>query len=144
MFHQNLKQLMFFQNIFLNQKHVTNQFKQARNCFINIKVFYQNRKYLEVQNQRTGNLADFDILWQDNQMQLPELLYKRAILKSFAIFTGNTCIGVYCRPSDQQKRPQHRCFPVNIARFLILPYLIRKTCKYGCFLICRWFSLTWT
>ena len=54
---------MFFQNIFLNQKHVTNQFKQARNCFINIKVFYQNRKYLEVQNQRTGNLADFDILW---------------------------------------------------------------------------------
>ena len=30
--------------MFLNQKHVTNQFKQARNCFINIKVFLSKQK----------------------------------------------------------------------------------------------------
>ena len=87
-----------------------------------MEVFDENRKYVEVQNQ-TGNPAEFTVLWQDNQMQPPELLYKRTILKNFAISTGNTCIGVYCRPSDQQKRPLHKCFPVNISRFLILPYL---------------------
>ena len=33
-FQQNRKQLMFFQNIFWNRKHVTNKFKQGRNCFV--------------------------------------------------------------------------------------------------------------
>ena len=143
---------MFFQKILKSK--ACDQSIQARkklfchmivkNYLCNVKVFDQNRKYVEAQNQRTGNPVAFTVLWQDNQTQPPELLYERAILKNFAISTGSTCIGIYCRPSDQQKRPQHRCFPVNIARFLILPYLIRKTCKYGCFLICQWFSLTWT
>ena len=126
--YHNLEQLMFFKNIFWNQKHVTNQFKQERNSFVKnylckVKVFDQSRKYAEVQNQRIGHPADFTVTRQDNQMQPPELLYKRAILKHFAISTGNTCIAVYWRPSHQQKRPQHRCFPMNIAKFLILPIL---------------------
>ena len=56
---------MFFQNIFWNQKHVINQFKQGRNClsrdskelFVqrSVRVFDQNRKYVEAGNQRTSN-----------------------------------------------------------------------------------------
>ena len=60
---------MFFQNIFWNQKHATNKFKQPRNCFVSdskeifvqgfVKVFDQNRSHLEAWNQRTGTPADF-------------------------------------------------------------------------------------
>ena len=62
------------------------------------------------------------------------LLYKKAIFKNFAISTGNTCVGVCfwksCRPSDLEhfkKGPQHRCFPVNIAKFLIP--ILKNICK---------------
>ena len=67
----------------------------VKNYLCKVKVFDQNRKYVGVQNQRIGNPGDFTVPWQDNQMQPPELLYKRAILKNLAISTGNTCIGVY-------------------------------------------------
>ena len=60
-----------------------------------VKVFDQNRKHVEVQSQRTDTPADFTVPWQDCQKQPPEVLYKKTILKNFAISTGNTCVGVY-------------------------------------------------
>ena len=100
---------MLFQNILKSK--ACDQSIQARkklfcqmivkNYLCKVKVFDQNRKYVGVQNQRIGNPGDFTVPWQDNQMQPPELLYKRAILKNFAISTGKTCIGVYCRPSKE-------------------------------------------
>ena len=40
---------------------------------------------------------------------------QEGVLKNFAIFTGNTCVGVSsCNFS--KKRLQHKCFPVNIAK----------------------------
>ena len=51
-----------------------------------VKVFNQNRKHVEVRNQITGAPAEFT---------LPEVLYKKAILKNFAISAGNACVGVY-------------------------------------------------
>ena len=36
---------------------------KAKNYLCNVKVFDQNRKYMEVQNQRTGDPADFTVLW---------------------------------------------------------------------------------
>ena len=58
-----------------------------------LKVFDQNRKHVEARNHRT------DPSWLYRQKQPPEVLYKKAILKSFAISTGNTCSW---RPLDVQ------------------------------------------
>ena len=55
-----------------------------------VNVFDQNQKHVEARNQRTGTPADFTVPWQDCQKQP-----LKAILKNFAIFTGNTCVGVY-------------------------------------------------
>ena len=35
----------------------------VKNYLCNVKVFDQNKKYVEAQNQRTGNPADFTVLW---------------------------------------------------------------------------------
>ena len=123
---------MFFQNMFWIQKFVTNQFKQWRNCFVTWKQ--------RIICAMWKCLIKIESTWRcrikEQATQLTLLFCGRTIkcshwscctrelfLKFFAISTGNTCIGVYCRPSDQQKRPQHRCFPVNIAKSLILPIL---------------------
>ena len=38
----------------------------VKNYLCSMKVFDQNRKYMEAQNQRTGNPADFTVLGQSN------------------------------------------------------------------------------
>ena len=100
-----------------------------------MKVFDQNQKHVEVRNQRTGTPADFTVPLQDCQKQPREVFFQRTIPKNFAISTGNTCVGVcflkICRPLDLQlfkKRLHHRCFPVNIAKFLVLP-ILKNICK---------------
>ena len=60
-----------------------------------VKCFNQNRKHVEAQSQRTGTLADFTIPLLDCQKQPPEVLYKKTILKNFAISKLNTCVGAY-------------------------------------------------
>ena len=51
---------------------------------------------------------------------------KKAVLKIFLIFTGNIVLeSIFKRVADLtrnfiKKRPRHRCFPVNTAKFLIL------------------------
>ena len=62
---------MFFQKILKSK--ACDQSIQARkklfchmivkNYLCNVKVFDQNRKYVEAQNQRTGNPVDFTVLW---------------------------------------------------------------------------------
>ena len=90
----------------------------VKHYLCNVKVFDQNRIRIK---ERATQLT---LLYHGRTIKCShQSCCIRAILKNFAISTGNTCIGVYCRPSDQQKRPQHRCFPVNIAKFLILPIL---------------------
>ena len=76
---------MFFQNIFWDQKHVTNQIKQESDlsrdskelfeqCFV--KVFDQNRKHTEARNQRRSIPAGFTVSWKDCQKQPPEVFLK--------------------------------------------------------------------
>ena len=61
-----------------------------------MKVFDQNSKHVEMQNQRTGIPADFNIPWYDCQKQPPEVLHtKTTLIKDFARSTRNTCVGVY-------------------------------------------------
>ena len=64
---------------------------------------------------------------------------KKVVLKNFTISTGNTCVGVpflkSCLKKFIKKKPQHRCFPVNIAKFLGLPVL-KNICErliFDCF-----------
>ena len=57
----------------------------------------------------------------------PELFYKKAIVKNFAIFTGKHL----CSCNFIKKRLQHRCFPVNSVKLLRKPIL--RTSVNGCF-----------
>ena len=46
------------------------------------------------------------------------ILWKKLFFKNFAKFTKNICAAVSCRPAvSKQERVQHRCFPVNFAKF---------------------------
>ena len=69
-------------------------------------------------------------LVSNNQNQLPEVLYKKGVLLNFAKFTGkhpfqglffNKVAGL--RPATLlKKRLWHRCFSVNFAKFLRIPF----------------------
>ena len=48
---------------------------------------------------------------------------RKVLFKNFAIFTWNTCVGVWRPVTLLKKRPQHMCFPVNIAKFLKTAFL---------------------
>ena len=55
---------------------------------------------MEARNQRTGTPAYFNVPWWE------VVFFKKAVLKNFALSTGNTCVGVRflksCRPLDLQ------------------------------------------
>ena len=52
-------------------------------------------------------------------MQPSEVLYKKAVLKNFAIFTGEQlCWSLFLVKLQAEKRLQHRCFPMHIANFV--------------------------
>ena len=74
-----------------------------------------------------------------------QMFSKTGVLKNFAIFTGkNLCWSLFLikfqdwRPTFLfKKRPQRRCFPVNIAKFLRTAFLL-KTCSLYLFEIFIW------
>ena len=49
---------------------------------------------MEVWNQRTDTPANFTVIWSGCQKQPPEVFYKKAVRKNFAIFAENNCVGV--------------------------------------------------
>ena len=60
---------------------------------------------------------------------------KKPVLKNFAVFTGkHLCWSLFLinvaglRLVTYLKRLQHRCFPVNIAKFLRTP-ILKKICQ---------------
>ena len=72
-----------------------------------------------------------------NKKQPPEVFYKKAVLKSFSIFTGKhlySSLFLFNQVASLQvcylikKRFQHRCFSVNIAKFL-KTVILKKICK---------------
>ena len=72
----------------------------------------------------------------NNKKQPPEMFYKKAVIKNFSIFTGKyLCSSLFLiklrtfRSSDlQKKRFQHKCFSVNIAKFL-KKLILKKICE---------------
>ena len=66
---------------------------------------------------------------RNSQEAAIQMFFKISSLKDFAIFTGNTCVGISflksCKSSGfNKKRLQHKCFPVNIAKFLRAAFFI--------------------
>ena len=62
-----------------------------------------------------------------SEAAIPEVFYKKVVLKKFTISTDNTCVEVLFKNvaglkacNFIKKRLQNRCFLVNIAKFLIL------------------------
>ena len=92
------------------------------------------------------NPADFTVPWKDCQKHPPEVLHKKQLFLKILQYPQETSVSVQqkcCRNvADLQtcnfikKRPQHRCFPVNIAKFLILP-ILKNICKR---LFCNFFN----
>ena len=75
------------------------------------------------------------INWElrDFQKQPLKVFYKKAVLKNFAIFTVKhlrwSLLFAGCLQHNFiKKRLQHRCFPVNIAKYLRTPFL-KKICE---------------
>ena len=54
-----------------------------------------------------------------NEKQPPQVFYKKVLLKILQNSQKNTCP----RLSFLKKRPWHRCFPVNFAKFFRTPFL---------------------
>ena len=60
------------------------------------------------------------------QKQPPELFCKKVVLGNFAKFTGKhlSRLSLLIKLQTlQKKRPWHRCFPLNFAKFLRTPFL---------------------
>ena len=66
----------------------------------------------------------------------PEVFYKKAVLKNFSILTGrHLCWSLFFNQfvvlqvcNFIKKRFQHRCFSVNIAKFL-KTHILKKICE---------------
>ena len=58
-----------------------------------VKVFDQNPKYMEARNSKTDIPTDFTV--HGRTVRCSHVFYKKAVLKNFAISTGNTCVGFY-------------------------------------------------
>ena len=60
------------------------------------------------------------ILFHKIRSSRSQIFFKTGVLKSFAIFTGKLKNWFhFLMKSRSAYRPQHRCFPVNIAKFLL-------------------------
>ena len=88
-------------------------------------------------NEALFELFSYAVFWE-KQKQLPDVFYKKSVLKKFPIFTGNyLCSSLFLiklqtlRPATLLKRLQHKCFPVNIAKFLRTP-ILKNICD-ACF-----------
>ena len=56
----------------------------------------------------------------------PEVFYKKGVLRNFVKFTGkHLCLTLFFNKVFLlEKRPWHKCFPVNFAKFLRTPFFI--------------------
>ena len=71
------------------------------------------------------------------QKQPLEMFYKKAALNNFVIFTGkHLCWSLLLIKLQAWRRLQHKCFLVNIAKFLRTP-ILKNICN-GCF--CQYLS----
>ena len=76
------------------------------------------------------------MLTMNTKKEPPEVFYKKAVLKNFSILTGkHLCWSLFFNQfvvlqvcNFIKKRFQHRCFSVNIAKFL-KTHILKKICE---------------
>ena len=142
---------MFFQNIFWNRKHVTNQFKKARNfCHVIIKNYLCNVSWkflIKIESTWRRKIKEqathLTLLYRGRTVRSSHRRWCciRKLFLKILQYTQETPVleSIFKKGADLytcnfiKKRPQHRCFPVNIAKFLILPIL--KKPASGSFLL---------
>ena len=102
--------------------------------FIFCAVFNDSVTALEFKWDIRDLVAVFRIcsFYGEDQKYLPEVFYKKAVLKNLAIFTRKHLRQRFFliklpiwRPS---KEDSNRCFPVNIAKFLRIP-IVKNICE---------------
>ena len=54
---------------------------------------------------------------------------KKNALKNFAIFTVPVLLSLFNKKTPTQKRLQHKCFPVNISKFVRTP-ITKNICEW--------------
>ena len=96
-----------------------------------------------IKKRRLSDFHHWTITLSNWQKQPPEALHKKAVLKILQFSQDHLCWSLFWDEDAIklqvvkacnyiEKRLQHRCFPVNIAKFLITPVLKN---------ICRWLLL---
>ena len=140
---------MVFQNIFLNQKKARDELTQARKkliCHMIVKNYFSNVSW--------KFLIKIKSIWmreiKEQAPQLALLCCGRTVRSSYQwCYIRKLFLKILQYPQETPMlgsilktcRLQHRCFPVNIAKFLILP-IFKKIFKK--LLFSQWFTLTWS
>ena len=90
--------------------------------------FLSYQKYPVFCTKGFQSLHGQNLVFQELRKQVPGCSVKKGAIKNFAIFTGkHLCCSLFLIKRGLQacnfieKRLQHRCFPVNIAKFLRTP-----------------------
>ena len=86
-----------------------------------------------VLNCSQQNATEFENQNRNSQQQLPEVFYKKAVLKISQFLQQSTCVGNKVATlqacSFIKNRFQHRFFPVNIAKLLRTPIILKNNCE---------------
>ena len=86
-----------------------------------------------VLNCSQQSATEFENQNRNPQQQLPEVFYKKAVLKISQFLQQSTCVGNKVATlqacSFIKKRLQHRFFPVNIAKLLRTPIILKNNCE---------------
>ena len=93
-----------------------------------LSIIYNKQKYCKYENEKFS----FKMKLSEIQKQPPEVFCKNTILKNIAIFAGkHLCWSLVFNKVEKivKMRLQHRCFSVNIVKFLRTPFL-KNICKW--------------
>ena len=147
-FPSNRKQLMFFQNIFWNRKHLINQFKQERtwsvtctkelfvnvlcNFLIKIKSTWR-REIKEQTPQLTLLCCGRTVRSSHRRCSIKKLLLKISQCTQETPFLNSLFKNLAGLKACNftKKRPQHKCFLVNIAKYLRLQWNLSTSDTIG-------------
>ena len=79
-----------------------------------------------------------------------QMFFKISVLKNFSMLAKNTCVRVSFNKAGSlkvcnllKKRFQHRCFPVNIPKFLRTAFLWNTFCSLYFYVMIEFFGRLW-
>ena len=94
-------------------------------CLLNCN--HEKKFFWPIENAEPEKLREVKQGLRDHQKQPQKYSIKKGVLKNFAIFTGkHLCRSLFLSFKAWnfiKKRLQHRCFPLNIDKFLRKPIL---------------------